>query len=781
MKKILISIFLLILAVCLVGCGDTPGGDDPGKEQPGKEQPGEIVVKNGTEVAKILLANERLDQSVFEDSNKIFLSGKESFDNIAKLTRLSMTKMAKRKGETYTEVDGDTYKWYNDVDYSNFMSYFESYAINIEFTAERAVRMIEHTKKYIRVVNSWVNIGGEEILLIVNENSEIIFTRVDGNVDVCKRYTDENGRSVYEMAMISGSNVTRMKYIPDLVYEFSSTSLNNSNGFNHYLIGDKSKGYWTILSFNGISSFELNGEMVEYCSMQSMVMKEEATYILDYFSSNYTDNYIGDIKIVSSDGKSDLVSFSQNRILLFNTGVYGLDHIEITAPKDKVGGFDPDIMNSLYVYEQDNVNNKGERYKIYSTSGMKSATAVCENGVSFTENDTLLNGKVQVGRVDVAYTAGCDSYGTMPFITNSSSYSEQIEILKELLAYTGFTFRRDYDEVIKCIEFSINDAQNFPKYYKLNGYHVNDFEQLKKGIKIETEKYKDLVNVYEQVKNIEVIDINNQEEYDSRIYFTDLEVVNQGTINNEGFSISIENFEVKVKDTLLFVEGEEYQVVFGLITEDGNIIPFTSEEDAKFVYKKGEDFILSLSKQINFDIYNEGEYVLYAYVCLSGENIRISKFTSVYGDIEEVSITQQGFKNELKNDSEKRIVISSVKDYNVYSNVNGDYTFEQLQEMLAQLAYDHGMFDEIIVEKLVEENWVIYEVEAESDSIENNNDNTSSDVNEESSEGIESDEQQELQESLEGEVVYVEKGQYRMKYIAQTDLEEDFYVYVTIK
>ena len=109
---------------------------------------------------------------------------------------------------------------------------------------------------------------------------------------------------------------------------------------------------------------------------------------------------------------------------------------------------------------------------------------------------------------------------------------------------------------------------------------------------------KDLLNIYEQAKNIEVVDINNQEEYDSRIHFTDLEVVNQGTTTNDEFTLSVENFEVKVEDTLLFVEGQEYQVVFGLLTIDNNVIPFINEEDNKFVYKKGEDFILSLDKNI---------------------------------------------------------------------------------------------------------------------------------------------------------------------------------------
>lgn len=843
MKKILVNIVILVMFIFLVGCGNNIekppiGGTDPSIENGEKdnkdqnnndkqndnnsnesEQNNEITVKNGNEVAKILLANERLDQSILEDSDKIFVSGKEAFSNIVKATQLSMTKLSKREGETYTEVDGDTYKWYNDVDYSNFMSYFESYVINIEQSAETAVRMIDFTKTHIRVVNTWVRIGNQETLLIVNENSEIILNRYDdGYVNICKRYTDENGKSVYEMAYVHDDYITRMKYIPGLVYEFVTSWLDGRDDNSLYLLADNSKGYWTVISANGLSSYIENGNVNENFFLQTLVMKDEATYMFDYMNSNYGIEYVGDIKIVSSDGKSDLISFSKNNITLFNTGVNGLDHLEIVAPRDKVGDFDPNSSIDLYVYEQNNTNDQGQDYKIYSTSGVKSATAVCENGVTFTYEDKLLDGKVTVQRIDVSYVAGCDSYGIIPFSTTASSLEEQYDILKELLDYTGLTFRRDYDEVIKCIEYSIKDAQKFPKYYTINGYHVNDFEQLKKGLNIEGEEYKDLLNIYEQAKNIEVVDINNQEEYDSRIHFTDLEVVNQGTTTNDEFTLSIENFEVKVEDTLLFVEGQEYQIVFGLLTVDNNVIPFINEEDSKFIYKKGEDFILSLNKNIEIPVLTEGEYILAAYVSLAGENIRTSNFVPVYGNIVETTKTSEGFKNVIKNDNENRILIVSTIDYNVYYNIQGDISFEMLQEMLAQLAYDHGMFEEIVVERLVDNNWVVYEQkieEKENEDIHSDSSVTDGEVNEESSpnppileedqspsvpgdETVENPEEDNIGNNENSEqktedinndvneeeqVINVEKGQYRMKYIANTteDDTEDYYIYITIE
>ena len=40
------------------------------------------------------------------------------------------------------------------------------------------------------------------------------------------------------------------------------------------------------------------------------------------------------------------------------------------------------------------VNEKGEEYKIYSTSGRKSATAVCSNGVTVTDGDISISGNI---------------------------------------------------------------------------------------------------------------------------------------------------------------------------------------------------------------------------------------------------------------------------------------------------------------------------------------------------------------------------------------------------
>ena len=768
MKKLLLML-LLTLSLVLIGCKEEKDPIDgeinnPIEDEKDPYKPLEIEIKNGTEVAKILLAQQRLDSNILKNKDSIFTVGKEDFNTIIDKTRFYNRRYAGRPNETYTEVDGDTYKWYNDVDYSNFVSFFESYADGIEESAKRGADLIDYTKTNIRVVNQWVKQGYQEYLLIVNENSEVIIKRYQGtDVSICKRYTDVSGNNVYEMLYIDKTYITRMKYIPGLVYEYVIKP-REENSYTHYLLADNQKGYWQVLSTGGIYTDIINGEEFEHNSMTYLVMKEEATYMLNYLIDENNYSYIYNIQVVSSDGKCDLLSMSQNQIELFNTGIKGLDHLEIVVPRDKVGDFVPNSDQELYVYEQENWSPSLGNYKIYSTSGHMSATAVCENGLTFTEGDTFLDGKVITNRIDVNYVAGCDSYGRIPFITTANSLDEQLEILKELMDVTGFTFRRDYDTVISCLKYAIKDAENFSKYYTLNGKHINDLENIREALEIEDLKFDDLTNIYDQVKNLTPIDIEDQETYNASIYFSEIEILETDIINEE-FKIIVNNIKVKVDDTLLFVDGEEYLIVFGLLVED-NIISFIDEESLKFKYVKGEEFILSQTREIEFPILSLGSYTLVCYVASSKEGIRITEYQKIVGEVNEATKNGDGFLNTITNNEEGNIIILSETDYNIYIQISEQLNYEQLENILAQNAYDYGMIGELIIEYFDGTNWIVLEKPI-------SDGKTSEEV---------ATEESEIKDSTIQEVIYT-NGQYRMKYIPNVSEEDtkEYYIYVTLE
>ena len=193
--------------------------------------------------------------------------------------------------------------------------YFEeekSYADNIESTAESGSRLIDNTKKYIRVVDKWVNVHGMQYLLKVDENQETIFSRSANYAEICRRSTDELGHDVYEMLFLSEETTTRMKYIPGLLYEFAISS----GEYTHYLFAENYKGYWTVNSTSGSTLDYLNDEYIDF---STMILKDEACYEFVTMTNANGISQPMNLTIISNDHKTDLLVIGNNYFELFNT------------------------------------------------------------------------------------------------------------------------------------------------------------------------------------------------------------------------------------------------------------------------------------------------------------------------------------------------------------------------------------------------------------------------------------------------------------------------------
>ena len=670
----------------------------------------------GTEAAKILLANKHLNGEVFDESGTLFTLGEDAFNKVVKETRKYARKNAGRSNEAYVVVEGDTYKWYNDIEYSNFNTFFESYATNIEFSAKQGAELISFVKDNISVVDVWVEYRGDQYLLKVDKTSETIYTRNEtGTLEICKRTTDENGNDVYELLNSYDHSTVRMKYIPDLLYEFSIID-NNENGYNHYLIADKSKGYWNIISSTGSHSTVLDdGTVIKSISFETLVMKEEGFYKFSYGLDNqgWSNGNIDTITLISSDGKTDLVTVSNGIVHLFNTGIKGLDHIEITAPKELVGDYNPELNNEFIVYEQDNVDSKGNPYKIYSTSGFKSAVAVLENGISFTENDLFLDDKVRVGRIDVGYVAGCEAYGIIPLRLEAKDLNETFDILVEFLDETNLSFKRDLDTVLKSAEFALNDVENFHEYFQLNGYNIDSIEKAEQALEVEKQKVITLKQSYDEVKDASVIKYRKQDELQKNTNFASLELLNNGTINNSYLEININDFKVKTQDTILFVDGKQYEIVFALLKEDGNLIPLNSSNDSSTTFTAGSAFEIAQSTKVAIPVVDAGTYVLVAYIATVDEGIRVSEPLTVQGNFTGARIFQEGIMLTLASNSEQNLLVKSENNIDIYLNINKALSYDELVYYMGQSAYNHGMVEDKVIEYLDGDTWKTLEKTSE--------------------------------------------------------------------
>ena len=700
MKKIFLAILLVVFIIPLmISCG------------------GEVA--SGTSAAKFLLSQERLNKDVIDGTSNLFTNGKEAFERVVKETKRYNKKFAGRPNEAYVEVEGDTYKWYNDKEYSNFNSFFESYAINIEHSAKNGAELIDYVKKNIRSVDIWVDSGDKEYLLKVDKTSEIIITRDDSErIEICKRTTDDNGKDVYELLIIDTEISIRMKYIPDLLYEFSIL-FNNTTNDAHYLVADKSKGYWNIISTTGIhSTTHPDGLVFEGVSFEVMMMKDEGYYQFSYAHDNqgWARKDINSVTLISNDGQTDLVTIGIGNAILYNTGLKGIDHMELTASKEYVGDYDPNDRAEKYIYIQDNVDENNKPYKIYSTSGHKSATVVLENGKSITEGDRFFDGIVNIDRIDVRYVAGCDAYGIIPMRMLTESLDETFDYLVAFLEETGMSFRRDLNTVLKSAEFALKDVENFSEYFQFNGYNINSLENARLAIDAEYKKITELEEIYNNVKDVEVIKRRNQNEIDSNIYFADVEVVNNGTNKNTDLEVSINDFKLKVQDTILFVEGDKYKVVYALQKEDGNIVPININNQKEVEYIKNVDVEITETEKFTIPQIESGTYTLVAYIATSEEGIRVTKPIPVSGDFKESTSTQDGIKINLTPNN-NYLIITSVYDFDIYLETSESFTYRELIHYMGQSAYNHGMVDENTVEVLVGNEWKL--LEEKGDKVEN--------------------------------------------------------------
>ena len=130
MKKLLTAAVMCLSVVSLASCNSTK--------------------LSGTELAKILLAQERLDSENVKNTGNLFTKGAKALkriENDAKEYNENARRLANRKEKPRTEVNGNTIRWYNDEEYSNMGSYFESYSNNIESMAKQSGDLIDYVKR----------------------------------------------------------------------------------------------------------------------------------------------------------------------------------------------------------------------------------------------------------------------------------------------------------------------------------------------------------------------------------------------------------------------------------------------------------------------------------------------------------------------------------------------------------------------------------------------------------------------------------------------------------
>lgn len=310
-KTISLALVLVIITSLLVGCkGDT--------------LPKMI---SGSDTAKLLLANERLNAQLLKTEGDIFEDGVEVMNNLAKIANYnlnlayagnvspSVTKLSSIKKTSTVlegnysgkvEINGDTFIWSRFEENNNSYDYFKNLTGNIVSTAEVGAELIDNVKKNVRVIEKWVDVGGIHYYLSVDENSETLYERdtVNNMLNICKRYKNEDGKDVYELYRKQEQYEERMTYIPGQRYELSTINDYGEHD-EDYFVADNSKGYWETY---------VVGAFPDHYNVSYFIMKNDICYDATYDPQSES---ISLLKIMSADKATDILNFNDAEGLSF--------------------------------------------------------------------------------------------------------------------------------------------------------------------------------------------------------------------------------------------------------------------------------------------------------------------------------------------------------------------------------------------------------------------------------------------------------------------------------
>ena len=657
MKKLISSVVALVLAMTMVaGCADnvrSPSDKDDEKESSAitTNQSGADIMPDmpkgldGKDIAKLLLANERLNAGLLENEGDIFEKGEKVFRDLGKLAAqnleasaatlvatplkykeltpvesLAKTTIKHPYGGT-VEIDGNSYRWSDFKESNNSYEAFEGTTQAIIEAAEAGAMLINNIKKNVRVVDKWVKSGNDMFYLHVEENSETLYQRVHDRYEICKRYKNEDGNDVYELYLGSDNFVQRMTYIPGERYELSMYHPHTERS-GSFTVADRSKGYWEVYWV---------GEAPEHYNVSYFVMKDDVCF------DSFYDPRTGEIpmlKVMSADRKTDIMNVNDLYwVDLKIAGFDGVSYAEVIAEPHEVSNGHPGFNGDERAYKVITFDAGGESTDP-AIIPVDSPILYLENGKTLKVGDTFLGGKVLIDAIRVAYYSMSSYTCEVSLRTEAETRNGQLELVKSFVEEVGLTCRRDLDETFSGVGIAYSELAIITQYYKWNGVSVATEAGVAKATALEYKKISDFGAMLDDVKDAEIIDINDTEKLELNIIFADITEHADENVRYESMSVSVGDISLTVEDTTLYVEGEPYSVAFALVSTSGSggLIHIGSDNEASAEYSNEKKFTVSASDvTLEMPTVKPGEYTLVAYIATS-DGIRSSKYFEVSFD-----------------------------------------------------------------------------------------------------------------------------------------------------
>ena len=558
---------------------------------------------SGAEIAKMLLANQRLDPSDLELGLEAALTGETKEKSAAGLSAQGSYKP--RLSFLSTSQSGNTVQWRDFTDESNTYSFFQSYFVNIENTAETFAREIQQIKETCGNTNYWMkqDAGSEKFLLMVQANEDIIFFQNEDSLKICRRYTNENADDVYDMYSknLDGSYEERCLYIAGKRYEFA----NNFGAYEGiYIVAENTRGYWNM--------FQVTDMEPGHANVMNFVSNGSHAYTFDASIVSGVSEQIPYFRFSTADLTNDVISFGPGHAELNLSAFHGVDRIE--SDSSNVDFLD-DGSNALVSQVGTLVTTSGKRISTY---------------------DILADGNVEVigmvtSHIKNSYGPGLDSTtGSISLLLSGDTMEEQVANLKLFLAEAGMSCRYDLDGVLSAMSQATAYAENFKTSYTWHGNSVSTYSGIEKAVATERAKYAEFAALYEQVKDMKTVKVDQFGASFDNWNFSEISALSGQSVTLADGVISVEDLSVTVADTTLFDSGSEYTVCLALAKfEDGGQSSYENAvvlscEGADNTAFSGESFTLNQTATFTIPHCTYGQYTIVAYVA-TADGIRVTQ------------------------------------------------------------------------------------------------------------------------------------------------------------
>lgn len=679
MKKIISLAFVLVMITSLlVGCKGSANASLP-------------KGISGSDAAKLLLANERLNAQLLKTEGDIFENGVEVMNNLAKVANdnMNLTYLGNssplvtnltsiRKTSTLlegdysgkVEINGDTFIWSGFEENNNSYDYFKNLTDNIVNTAEIGAELIDGVKKNVRVIEKWVDVGGLQYYLSVDENSETLCERdtINNMLNICKRYKNEDGKDVYELYRKQEKFEERMTYIPGQRYELSTISDYGEHSEN-YFVADNSKGYWETYVVGAFS---------DHYNVSYFIMKNDICYDALYDPKT---ECIPLLKIMSADKATDILNFNDSEAVSFvDLKFSGFDGIKsVEAPS---GSAEYNVAEGFATLPN------GENSKVHLTNGM-----VLKYG------DKFVDDKVSINSIHVSYSGLFGYTGEIFLRIEGETYKERLEILRSFLNETGLKCRRNIDSVFSGIGRAYVELDNIIKYYTWNGVSVTNEAGIKEAINKEKARFSIMESLYTAVKDTEVLNISDTELIELNIKFAPITESNFQGITLDAGKVSIGSISMTIEDTTLYVKDEPYKIMLALATSENGLVHLDMENTSSTKYADEDKFTVTASAlEFTLPALSSGSYTLVAYISTS-DGIRSSAYTPVPVSeilnmpvkLENTSVSAvKGEKGELV------LTCEQIKDFTVTMTTESRISYAEFKTAVSEKAFEYGIPSDII-------------------------------------------------------------------------------------